>query len=106
MLKSGMRRPTAQRHGNLPAHRIRLIGRERDLQDVRDALLGAEGRLLTLTGTGGCGKTRLALELAADVRPHFPEGVGWSSSPPCSTPRLCHRRSSQRWGFASERVNR
>ena len=72
MLESGrMHRPSAQRHDNLPAHRIRLIGREQNLLVVRDALLGAEGRLLTLTGTGGCGKTRLALELAAHVLPQF-----------------------------------
>ena len=53
----------------------RLIGREQDLLVLRHALLGTEGRLLTLTGTGGCGKTRLALELAADVLSHFPDGV-------------------------------
>src|SRR5436190_17384504 len=70
-----MPRPAVKRRHNLPAHRLRLIGRERDLQVVRHALLGAEGRLLTLTGTGGCGKTRLALELAADVLPHFSNGV-------------------------------
>jgi predicted ATPase len=52
-----------------------LIGREQDLLVVRHALLGTEGRLLTLTGTGGCGKTRLALELASDVLSHFPNGV-------------------------------
>ena len=38
-------------------------------------MLGAEGRLLTLTGTGGCGKTRLALELASLVYPQFANGV-------------------------------
>ena len=64
-----------KRHHNLPAPRVRLIGREQDLLVVRHALLGAEGRLLTLTGAGGCGKTRLALELASDVLPRFPDGV-------------------------------
>jgi non-specific serine/threonine protein kinase len=65
----------AKRHDNLPAHRVRLVGRERDLLVARGALLGTEGRLLTLTGTGGCGKTRLALELAAGVVSHFRDGV-------------------------------
>ena len=65
---------TKRRH-NLPAHRVRLIGREHDLKVARQALLGAEGRLLTLTGTGGCGKTRLALQLASDVLPNFPDGA-------------------------------
>jgi DNA-binding CsgD family transcriptional regulator len=64
-----------KRHHNLPAPRVRLIGREQDLIAARRALLGTEGRLLTLTGTGGCGKTRLALALAAEVLPHFPDGV-------------------------------
>src|SRR5438477_589829 len=60
-----MPRPAVKRRHNLPAHRLRLIGREQDLLVVRHALLDTEGRLLTLTGTGGCGKTRLALEHAA-----------------------------------------
>src|SRR5216683_1031108 len=70
-----MPRPSVKRHHNLPAQRLRLIGREQDLLVVRHALLGTEGRLLTLTGTGGCGKTRFALELASDVLLHFPNGV-------------------------------
>lgn len=60
---------------NPPALRAPLIGRERDLAEARDHLLGAHERLLTLTGVGGCGKTSLALQLAADVRPAFPDGV-------------------------------
>src|SRR5438128_5317019 len=70
-----MPRPHTRRYHNLPAHRVRLIGREQDLAAARRALLGADGRLLTLTGTGGCGKTRLALQLAADLLPSFPDGV-------------------------------
>jgi non-specific serine/threonine protein kinase len=50
-----------------------LIGREAELAEVR-ILLGAN-RLLTLTGTGGCGKTRLALELAQAAAGGFPDGV-------------------------------
>src|SRR5438876_3707238 len=71
----GVARISTKRHNNLPAHRIRLIGREQDLRDAGEALLGTEGRLLTLTGTGGCGKTRLALELASLVSPRFANGV-------------------------------
>jgi predicted ATPase len=71
-----VRQTSARRHHNLPAQRVRLIGREQDLAVAREALLSTPGRLLTLTGTGGCGKTRLALEVAADVLPHFPSGVG------------------------------
>ncbi len=70
-----MTRTTTQPVHNPPAHRVRLIGREQDLAVARQSLLAAEGRLLTLTGTGGCGKTRLALELASDLLPTFADGV-------------------------------
>lgn len=60
---------------NLPIQPTPLIGRE---QEVREAgrLLRAH-RLVTLTGPGGSGKTRLALQLAAEVVEDFPEGVVW-----------------------------
>jgi predicted ATPase/DNA-binding CsgD family transcriptional regulator/Tfp pilus assembly protein PilF/DNA-binding XRE family transcriptional regulator len=62
----------AGRH-NLPTPLTSLIGRERELTDVRARLSGA--RLLTLTGVGGCGKTRLALEVARTVNDDYPDGV-------------------------------
>jgi predicted ATPase len=60
---------------NLPVQATPLIGRERELQEAR-ALLGAS-RLLTLTGPGGSGKTRLALQLAADSVEDRRGGVWW-----------------------------
>src|SRR5438093_162265 len=68
-------RPMAQRRHNLPASPGTLVGREHDLAAARALLVRAEGRLLTLTGAGGSGKTRLALQLAADVLDEFPDGV-------------------------------
>ncbi len=62
-------------HHNLPVPRTRLIGREHDTAAVRQVLLNADGRLVTLTGAGGCGKTRLALEVAADLVDLFRDGV-------------------------------
>lgn len=59
--------------GNLPAPLTDLIGRTEDLRRL-DALLAAE-RLVTLTGAGGVGKTRLALEAAARRAGDFPDGV-------------------------------
>jgi DNA-binding SARP family transcriptional activator len=64
--------PPSRRH-NLPAQLTSFIGREAQLADLRQTL--GRARLLTLTGAGGCGKTRLALELAAARLPTYPDGV-------------------------------
>ncbi len=61
---------------NLPAQPSPLIGRERELAETT-GLLGDHARLLTLTGAGGSGKTRLALQIAAEVAEDFPDGVFW-----------------------------
>ncbi|HEX6316118.1 MAG TPA: protein kinase [Gemmatimonadaceae bacterium] len=58
---------------NLPRQRTRFIGRERELAEC--ARLLGETRLLTLTGIGGSGKTRVALRLAESMLPSFPDGV-------------------------------
>ena len=59
--------------GNLRPSTTRLIGRESELADVASALKA--NRLVTLTGVGGVGKTRLALEVAVRSAPDFPDGV-------------------------------
>ncbi|CAN5277689.1 hypothetical protein BH20VER2_BH20VER2_16150 [soil metagenome] len=58
---------------NLPVQLTSFIGRERELAEVK-RLLGST-RLLTLTGPGGTGKTRLSLQVAADLVEQFPDGV-------------------------------
>jgi predicted ATPase/DNA-binding CsgD family transcriptional regulator len=58
---------------NLPAPLTSFVGREREIADVCRLLSGT--RLLTLTGAGGCGKSRLAFEVAARVLEDFPDGV-------------------------------
>ncbi|TCJ20197.1 hypothetical protein E0L93_02075 [Rubrobacter taiwanensis] len=58
---------------NLPAALSSFVGREREIPEVRRAL--SMTRLMTLTGTGGCGKTRLALEVARDLAGAYPGGV-------------------------------
>jgi predicted ATPase/class 3 adenylate cyclase/Tfp pilus assembly protein PilF len=60
---------------NLPLQPTPLIGREEEVAQVCDLLHSDETRLLTLTGPGGIGKTRLALQAAADLLDDFPDGT-------------------------------
>jgi predicted ATPase/class 3 adenylate cyclase len=60
---------------NLPVQLTPLVGRERELDEARRLL--HLHRLVTFTGAGGSGKTRLALQLAADAVEEFPDGVCW-----------------------------
>jgi non-specific serine/threonine protein kinase len=70
----------------LPAPATRLIGRERDIAMVRDCLQADGARLVTLTGPGGTGKTRLAIEVATQVTEAFPDGVVFVDLAPLSHP--------------------
>jgi len=69
----------APRH-NLPRERTHFIGRERELADWTHVL--GESRLLTITGIGGSGKTRLALKFAETVLDRFPDGVWYADFAP------------------------
>jgi predicted ATPase/DNA-binding winged helix-turn-helix (wHTH) protein/predicted negative regulator of RcsB-dependent stress response len=60
---------------DLPNPRTSLIGREREVADASELLLQPNVRLLTLTGAGGAGKTRLAIAVASAVAPKFTAGV-------------------------------
>jgi predicted ATPase/class 3 adenylate cyclase len=60
---------------NLPAHPTSFLGRERELEEIEVLLLRPDVRLVTLTGPGGVGKTRLALRVAAESLESFPDGV-------------------------------
>src|SRR5258707_8904974 len=62
-------------HDNLPTHPTALVGRDREVADLRQLLLSDAGRLVTLTGVGGCGKTRLALGVASSLIGSFKDGV-------------------------------
>jgi predicted ATPase/class 3 adenylate cyclase/Flp pilus assembly protein TadD len=68
-------RPRTLYRTNLPIQRTALVGRRRELQEAGTLL--RTHRLLTLTGPGGSGKTRLALQLASEAVECFPDGVFW-----------------------------
>ena len=62
---------------NLPVPATPFLGRDRELQEVVELLASDDARLVTLTGAGGSGKTRLLLQAAAEVSERFPDGVFW-----------------------------
>jgi predicted ATPase/class 3 adenylate cyclase len=82
---------------NLPRPAGSFVGREREVQEVL-ALLRDGARLLTLTGPGGSGKTRLAIEAAAELVPKFKAGVFWVDLAPLRDPALVTATIAQTLG--------
>jgi predicted ATPase/class 3 adenylate cyclase len=80
--------PASLGRTNLPVQPTAFLGRERELAQVLSLLRNSQVRLLTLTGAGGTGKTRLALQAAADAADDFPDGVFWVSLQSLSDPQL------------------
>jgi len=78
--------PSSVTAHNLPLHLTSFIGREREIAEVRRLL--AMTRLLTLTGLGGCGKTRLAVQVAATASSDYADGVQFVSLAPITEPGL------------------
>ena len=78
--------PQVSRPNNLPHQVTSFIGREREIVKIRRLL--ASARLVTLTGAGGCGKTRLAQEVGAGLMERFSDGVWWVEMATLSEPGL------------------
>jgi predicted ATPase/class 3 adenylate cyclase len=71
---------------NLPIPATPFLGREEELGQVRELLARTDVRLLTLSGAGGSGKTRLALQAVADSAEAYPDGVWWVPLAPLAEP--------------------
>ena len=82
---------------NLPVPPTPFLGRERELEEVSARLVDG-ARLLTLTGAGGSGKTRLALQAAGAVADGFPDGVYWVPLASLQDPQLVHEAAAQAVG--------
>ena len=76
------------RANNLPLQPTPLVGREKELEEISGQLRRGGTRLLTLTGPGGTGKTRLALQAAADLLDEFEDGAYFVALAPISDPEL------------------
>jgi predicted ATPase/class 3 adenylate cyclase len=73
---------------NLPIPATPFLGRQRELDEVTTLLGSGDVRLLTLTGPAGAGKTRLALQAAAEASDHYPDGVFWAPLAALRDPKL------------------
>jgi predicted ATPase/class 3 adenylate cyclase/uncharacterized protein HemY len=85
---------------NLPAQLTSFVGREKEGADIKQLL--ANHRLITLTGPGGTGKTRLALHVAAEVLEAFPDGVWLVELAPLADPALVPRSVAGVLGLREE----
>ncbi|CAN5854146.1 BTAD domain-containing putative transcriptional regulator [soil metagenome] len=84
---------------SLPVPPTSLIGRESVLAEIASLLKNEPGRVITLTGTGGVGKTRVAIEVARKIAPVFADGVVFVSLAPLSDPSLVTGAIAQALGI-------
>ena len=89
----------ARRPSSLPAQRTRLVGRRCELEELQ-RLVASGVRLLTLSGTGGTGKTRLALRVAELLQPEMPGGVIFVPLAAITDPALVVTAIAQAMGVA------
>lgn len=90
------------RHGNLPAETTSFVGRRAELAHLERLLV--QSRLVTLTGVGGVGKSRLALRAAAQARPEFPDGAWLVQLSPLQEPALLGHTISEALELADQTV--
>ena len=73
---------------NLPVQRTGFVGREKEVDAAKELLLRQDVRLVTVTGPGGMGKTRLAVEVASGLAERFPGGIHFVPLSPLNDPGL------------------
>jgi len=84
---------------NLPVQRTGFVGREKEVAAAREMLLRGNARLVTITGPGGIGKTRLALQVASGLVERFPGGIHFVPLSSLSDPALIASTISQSLGI-------
>ena len=89
---------------NLPLALTSFVGREHDVAQAKDLL--ARHRLLTVVGSGGVGKTRLSLQVGAELLDRFPDGVWYVDLAPISNPELVSSVTAQALGIRQQQGRR
>ena len=85
---------------NLPIQLTSFIGREKEIADISEMI--KDYRLVTLTGIGGTGKTRLSLQVAADLIDEYPDGVWFVQLAPLSDPTLVPQEVASVWQIENQ----
>ncbi|MGB9226917.1 ATP-binding protein, partial [Mycobacterium sp.] len=85
---------------NLPVQLTSFVGRDAEIRDVRRLL--ADDRLVTLTGAGGAGKTRLAVEIAARIAAGFRDGVWYVDLAPITHPAVVPVAAARAFGLPDQ----
>ncbi len=92
-------RPPETRTASLPVQRTGFVGREKEIAAARELLLLDDARLVTVTGPGGIGKTRLAIQVAGSLKEQFPGGIHFVSLSSLSDPALTAFEIAQTLGI-------
>jgi non-specific serine/threonine protein kinase len=100
VVKAGYPPLTGPARHNLPALLTSFIGRKQEISAIKQML--KKTRLLTLTGVGGCGKTRLALQVAAQLLDQYPEGIWLVELAALSEPMLVAQATAAPLGLREE----